>query len=332
MKVYAYINKKAQIVASSSGGAFYGITETFYKYMNDIPHVIYGAEYTSDMKVKHNNTTDMKQVTRFCGSKYVASKLGNTYSLVAMNLFRNEYVLFSGTPCQINGLLNYLKKNDINTDKLYTIEVICHGTLRQNIWDDYRKWLEDKHKSKIKEFSFRYKKLGWRGYPTYALFENGEEEKNTYAVRVITRLFLSKLGMNEVCFECKFKNTRRNADITLGDFWDVNSYIAQIPRNNGVSLMITNSSKGDSLICSMFDSKIENESYFEEIINYNYDKNINLNSNYAKPNNYEAFWKVMETDGFELAIKKFCMYRFKGHCKYLLFNGVSNVKKMFIEE
>lgn len=330
MKVYAYINKKEQAVESSSGGAFLGIAETFCNLHIDRPHSIAGVEYASDMKVIHGMSIDKEHTSRFCGSKYVASRLGNIYNLVAKSLNCDESVLFSGTPCQINGLLKYLESNNIKTDNLYTIEVICHGTLRQSIWDEYRYWLEGKHKSKIKEFSFRYKRYGWHGYPTYAKFENGDEEKNTYKVRLITRLFLSKLGMNEACFTCKYKTIRRNADITLGDFWDVETYLSQIPSNNGTSLIITNTSKGDALICSMFDSYTNNEVYLETISGYRYDRNTNLNSNFAKPYRYAAFYKTIETDGFEIAIRKFSMYRFRGYCKYILLSSASKFRRILI--
>ena len=43
------------------------------------------------------------------GSKYTESDLDRTFEMVKDNLEKGIYVLYTGTPCQINGLKKYLK-------------------------------------------------------------------------------------------------------------------------------------------------------------------------------------------------------------------------------
>ena len=61
------------------------------------------------------------------GSKYMRARVGNAYKEVEAEL-KGGIVLFSGTPCHVAGLLKYLKKRNIDTTNLYTIDLICHGT------------------------------------------------------------------------------------------------------------------------------------------------------------------------------------------------------------
>ena len=47
------------------------------------------------------------------------------------------------------------------------------------LWEDYRKWLEEKNGSNLVDFSFRYKGAGWKLYPSMAEFANGKKKVNT---------------------------------------------------------------------------------------------------------------------------------------------------------
>lgn len=58
------------------------------------------------------------------GSKYVQSSLGNIFKDVQKKLKNDIFVLFSGTPCQVDALKSYLRKDYPN---LLTVDIICHG-------------------------------------------------------------------------------------------------------------------------------------------------------------------------------------------------------------
>ena len=53
-------------------------------------------------------------------------------------------VLFSGTPCQTDGLLSYIETKRIPAENLYTMDLICHGVPSPKLWQSYLKYLENK--------------------------------------------------------------------------------------------------------------------------------------------------------------------------------------------
>ena len=50
-----------------------------------------------------------KDLNKFMGSKYTQSTIGETYKQVNDFLENDRYVLFTGTPCQIEGLKSYYR-------------------------------------------------------------------------------------------------------------------------------------------------------------------------------------------------------------------------------
>ena len=52
--------------------------------------------------------------------------------------------------------------------KNFIQSIFCAMELHQNHWDDYKKWLEKENKSKVVDFSFRFKQAGWNLYPCMA--------------------------------------------------------------------------------------------------------------------------------------------------------------------
>ena len=58
------------------------------------------------------------------GSKYVQSDLGDTFRQARALLEAGTPVLFSGVPCQIDGLLRFLGRD---YEHLLTCDLVCHG-------------------------------------------------------------------------------------------------------------------------------------------------------------------------------------------------------------
>lgn len=54
------------------------------------------------------------------GSKYVQSELRDTFFKVKAYLKEGKNVLFTGTPCQVDGLYRYLRRN---YDNLLTLDL-----------------------------------------------------------------------------------------------------------------------------------------------------------------------------------------------------------------
>ena len=131
LHVYAAKHKDEQIrLASSSGGIFTLLAEKVI----DEGGVVFGARFNASWEVVHDYTETKEGLTAFRGSKYVQSWLGNCFSKVRSFLSEGRKVMFTGTPCQVAGLKQYLRKE---YDNLLTVDVVCHGVPSPKVWRMY---------------------------------------------------------------------------------------------------------------------------------------------------------------------------------------------------
>ncbi len=317
MKVYAYKHALDILKRSSSGGAFTKIVEVFAgEHKDNIS--IYGAAWTDNNEVKHIRVSGGENIKCLNGSKYVRSNIKGIYIEVEKDLLNGKAVLFSGTPCQVFGLMEYIKRKKISDEKLLTIDVICHGTPKPLILKEYINWLEEKYKSQIIDMTFRDKSVGWKRYPTKIVFENGKILCKSYDAQLYIRMYFSLLILEEKCYSCKFSNMNRVADITLGDFWGVNEIMPEINSGQGVSLVIVNSEKGQTIIDKAKEEKKDSEVLIryqgEEFLKYQH----NLNRPTEMPKQYEKFWDDYKQNGFNYVVKKYKFDTLKGKIKFTL--------------
>ena len=126
-KSYAARTKdNAVLQQSTSGGIFTELSMPIF----DKGGVVFGAVLTDDFIVVHQAAQHINQLEKMRGSKYVQSRIGETYKETEAYLKKGIQVLFSGTPCQIAGLRTYLGKG---WDNLTTVDVICHGVLAPDV-------------------------------------------------------------------------------------------------------------------------------------------------------------------------------------------------------
>ena len=131
IKAYACYNKNIEErLKSSSGGIFILLAKEILKRNG----IVFGAAFDENFNVKHISIDNEKDIEKLMGSKYVQSNMGKVYKEVKEFLENGKYILFSGTPCQIEGLKKFLKKD---YDKLYTQDIICHGVPSPKIWQMY---------------------------------------------------------------------------------------------------------------------------------------------------------------------------------------------------
>lgn len=110
-QAYACYNKDEEIRKESSSG---GIFTLLASYIIDNCGIVYGAAFNESFEVEHMGVMNKQDLSKLRGSKYVQSKLGDTYSKIRLQLNQGKLVYFSGTPCQIDGLLCFLNKNLLN--------------------------------------------------------------------------------------------------------------------------------------------------------------------------------------------------------------------------
>lgn len=222
---------------SSSGGVF---TE-FAKQILLQNGFVVGAAFDNN-KLKHIIIDKTEEIKKIRGSKYLQSEIGDIYEKVKKLLEDNKLVLFSGTPCQINGLKSYLQKEYEN---LYTIDVFCHGVPSPLV---FKKYMEEMKYIPDTPINFRDKTFGWNNYNFLFQTNDGTisslNDTDTYL-----RGFVQNLYLRESCYNCKYNALEnRNADISIGDFWGVETHYPDLTDNKGVSAIITYTLKGQALL------------------------------------------------------------------------------------
>ena len=308
VKSYIAINiNKKDLMNSSSGGCFLPIA----KYVLQKKGIVFGAVYDKNLYVKHDYTKSESDLFRFQGSKYVRSDLNNSYKKIKEFLENDKYVLFSGTPCQCQGLRTYLGKK---YSKLYTCEIICHANPSPKVFEYYKKNLEIKEGKKIIDIKFRTKKNGWKNQMPVIIFEDSEERED----RGFYFGFIMELYNRPSCHNCHFCSTNRLSDFTIGDAWGISKIDRSIKDNDtGISLFCINTKKGNKIIEYLNNYLILKEIDTKKAFEYNHNSNISMHKNRKKffkgistgtineNNILEYIYKLTDSSLFEKIINKF---------------------------
>ncbi len=158
---------------------------------------------------------------------------------------KNGSVAVIGLPCNIARLLAILRRDNIDTSNLVTIDLICGGATLAEVGTQYIDCLEKRFKSRVVEFSVRFKNPDWNPPYLRAVFSNGKvfcepfyETEYGYAFEHMKRM---------ACYKCQFKDERHLSDITIGDAWGIekgdNGW-----NDGGVSVAFVHTEKGLRLI------------------------------------------------------------------------------------
>lgn len=236
--VYAAINKNEDVrKRSSSGGTFYEIAKKAIEKNG----VVYGCAWDENMVARHIRVDSLDEIVRLQGSKYVQSQLDDTFVNVKKDLLNNTYVVFTGTPCQVSGLKNYLNKD---YDNLLLIDVLCHGVPSPKVLREYIKEREQKFGSKIVNMNLRDKKKSWHRLHTNIEFKDGKNYFVFCGYDKYMSMFLNNTSLRPSCFNCKFTSKKRPGDITLGDFWGIGKHMFEMDDDKGTSMISVNTDKG----------------------------------------------------------------------------------------
>lgn len=229
------------LMQCSSGGIFGALAKTLIQK----GWVVYGCTMTESFKVKHIRVDNIKDLNRILRSKYVQSSLGNTYQNVLYDLKNNHKVLFSGTPCQVSALNNFIP--DEYKSNLLTVDVVCHGIPSQAFFDSYLKNLEE-NKGKIQSYKFRAKRQpenGMSWFFSYKLKKHSSCTIKNWPEDTYNYMYMMSYIYRDSCYCCKYANIHRPGDITLGDYWGWEKFHNEFKKGSSVSAVIINSIKGE---------------------------------------------------------------------------------------
>ncbi len=294
-KAYAVKNKNEEVrEKSSSGGMFTLLAE---KVLQD-GGVVFGVAFDETCQLKHTYVENIEDLQIFRGSKYLQSIVGDTYSKVKDFLVEGRKVMYTGTPCQIEGLKSYLGKDYEN---LLTQDIICHGVPSPKVHKKYLEYLKDKYKTEnIKSIIHRTKINGWKNWCVNIKFDNSEyiesHNKDPYM-----QAFLRNTILRESCYNCQFKKKHRISDITLADFWGIENVAPEMDDDKGTSLVIINSEKGKKIFEQIKDKINYKQVDFEEAIRYN----SSMTTSVKTDPNREKFFENLDKMPFDELVKKY---------------------------
>ena len=257
-------------MASSSGGVFVALA----KKVIDQGGVVFGAVFDENWEVKHTYAESMGGVRPMMGSKYVQSRIGDTFRQAEKFLKDGRKVLFTGSPCQITALHNYLRKDYPN---LLSVDFLCHGVPSPGVWRRYLDEVFDRSARRaaagkntvlssslkslpvITGIEFRDKTLhGWQKYSFVVRGASASKaDKNSVLLSDIhydnpfMKGFLRNVYLRPSCYRCKCKNGVSHSDLTIGDFWGIDRISKEFDDDKGVSMLLIFSDKGESVIQSI---------------------------------------------------------------------------------
>lgn len=298
-QVIAAKSKNDEIRAKSSSG---GIFSILANYVIENGGIVYGAKFDKDLNLIQKGVYDKKELDALRGSKYIQSDTLNTYKEVKQNLINKKMVLYVGTPCQIAGLKSFI---GVEYDNLITIDLICHGVPSQKLFSKYIKWIENKEKSKVLSYEFRNKeKSGW-GLTLKISFSDGKNKYINSNLDPYYKSFTESKTYRECCYSCKYANTNRVGDITIGDFWGIDKEIPEFYDDKGVSVIIINTNKGKEYFDKIGDNLLINNSTIEQVRKYN----NNLNNPSQRNNIRNTSYLNLDNFNFEKYCKKNLLFK-----------------------
>lgn len=286
-KVYAAWRKSAQEQKGSSSG---GVAAALYETAIANGYYVVGTYKDEAFLPIMKMTKNVSDVESFKGSKYIQANTENVYSDIKKVIKEGEKVLLIGTPCQCAAARKIVN----NDSKLITVDLICHGVPSQRLFSDYVEWIQKRKKKRITDMSFR------SPYGEEMIFKSGKKViwKRRHQEDYYLGAFNTGLVINEPCYECRYAQRERAADMTIGDFWGIGKEIPFKGPGRKVSVVTVNTDNGKELLqlCSSL-----------ELVEREYNEAVQGNTQLRHPVNIhkdrEVFWENYKEKGIEQAFR-----------------------------
>lgn len=289
---------------SSSGGVFSLLAEDVISRDG----IVYGIVLTEDcQKAIYAEASTKEELAKLRGSKYVQAETGDVYASVQQHLKAGQEVLFTGTPCQVNGLKKYLRRDYEN---LICMDIICHGAPSQKIWQSALRAVEEKNGFEISSVNFRNKKNGWKAFGICYTDTKGEARFVSRGDDPYMFMFLDDCCLRPSCYACKAKQANM-ADLTIGDLWGVQEIVPSLNDDKGTSSVIIRTDKGAKIFNAIKQKGLCEAVSYDAVA----EKNPAEYKSVARPSRREHFYEDLERQNFQWMIKKYCREPFGERCK-----------------
>lgn len=292
VSVYAgRLKDQEQLLRSSSGGAFTAISDLFLKEGGAVVCSTYDHEAHREYFALMTDPADRDQAR---GSKYVQSSPGTVFKEAEAWLNENadKPLLFVGVGCQTAGMISYAKAKGFRS-RVTAVDIICHGAMSPGLWKDYMDLLESKH-GKADYITFKDKRNGWKA-PVAAATAGGRE----VSLKDYVHIFYSRMALRPSCHKCPWAAVDRGSDLTIGDFWGIEKALPSFYSEEGVSLFLVHTEKGQLLFERAKEAMITAESNREDC----------LQPNLVRPtpvsDKRQLFWRDYEKRGIRYIVRRY---------------------------
>ncbi len=282
---------------SASGGIAAVMTE----YVINNNGVVFGTRYSKDLTAVTKMASTLEEAESFKGSKYVISNVLDAYSKIKKELDCGKNVLYIATPCQISGLISFLRKD---YDNLTTIDLICHGVCPSSYLKDEVSYLSNIYNLKnITNITFRGNGMYDEKYLNFhlSIWDNGKITYNQPGGwQYYFAGFLKGITLRENCYSCQYARPERISDITIGDFILLGKDIPFDGPKENTSAIIVNTQKGSAFISSISTKLNIIERNYAEAIKYG----PSLRAPFPRHPLSSKFRGLYTQKGFSKAIRK----------------------------
>lgn len=291
-KIYGgRVKDRIELQNSSSGGAFTALSNYFLKNGNAIVAAVYNY---NNNKNEFQIITDMKSRNAARGSKYMQAYPGSIFkdSLAWLKQNPERKLMFIGTGCQAEGFRKFAELKKIR-ERVFVIDIICHGTPSPKLWKEYADSLEKKN-GDIDYLTFKDKREGWL-HPTAFVKINSTE----ISIRDYVNVFYNQCALRPSCYNCHFSRIERNTDMTVGDFWHIEEKLPDQYDPMGTSLFLVHTDQG----LKVFNEIKAYLDFFETDAKHCWQ--INLERATGKSEFRDEFWRMYRKHGAEYIIKNY---------------------------
>lgn len=248
-KSYAFALKDDQkLKQSASGGAARFIAEKILLEGG----IVYGCSGEDMTHVAHVRISEVSELDKLSGSKYVQSDMQQIAANLLKDLKAGLRVLFIGTPCQVAGVKNAVRKD---YDNLLTADLVCHGIPSQQILNENIDYYRTKYPDiVVNSIRFREKVATNNAHSIKYGFSfdraSGERVSIKWSKDAYMAGFLCSTIMRDCCYKCDYAYSARVSDLTISDYWGLPSNQGFV-NGKGVSNILVNTTKGQAVIDSV---------------------------------------------------------------------------------
>lgn len=277
---------------SASGGLSYIMCRRIIESGGFAVGCIWDENFNAVMGVI-DNVHDLRKTI---GSKYVQSYINDSvWKEIKSRLGSGQHGIIIGLPCQIAAIKSYTN----NHRNLILCDLLCHGGCSPRCFSDHITYLKRKKRlQKITGIRFRGGKYNcqftlWNG--DKLLYKDWQYTDSYFYSFMKHGLF------HESCYQCQYAKANRVSDITIADYWGIDSeFVKNKHTMNGTNLVVLHSGKGQSIFNEIRHMVEAYERPYEEAVA----GNDTLRAPTDAPSDREQILKSISQYGFEYTIKK----------------------------